>query len=108
MGVDNCLLVLVTEATLEASDKPTFDAKIDAAMRCAKNHWLVTNKDDRFRGAIAAIYELADEPTKARIMAEVDDMRNLSALISGIPIDVSQIKPSKNPLGLLRRWNEIK
>ena len=68
----------------------------------------MTDEDAQFKGAVAAVYEAStSEDERDRIRAELESLRDLSALLSGVPVDLEQITPLENPIGLRKMWQEV-
>lgn len=105
--MNTTLLALVaTECKAAAEKETTLEGRVTAAMKAAKNHWMVTDDNSQFQGAVAAIYELSDDETKERIKAEMDSLRYLSAMMSGVAVDFDAIPKLENPIGLMKSWRE--
>lgn len=105
--MNNVMLSLVaTECREAARSADTLDDRIKAAFKAARNHWMVRDENEQFQGAVAGIYELSDETDRERIKMEMDGLRALSALFSGVPVDMSQIPIPEKPIGLLKTWKE--
>jgi hypothetical protein len=103
------LIALVAHSSRQkAKGATTLDDIITRCFEGAKDHWMATQSEDQFQGAVCAIYELASEEDKPRIKEELHLIRSLSALLTGIPVDLGQVPTIENPIGLMKRWNEIR
>jgi hypothetical protein len=100
------LAIVASECKAAAAQETTLEGRIKACFKAAKNHWMVTDENAQMQGAVAAIYELSDEPTKARIKTEWNALRNLGAILDGVPLSLDQIGMPENPIGLLKMWKE--
>lgn len=101
--------IAATKARQAAEKETTLEGRIRAAMKATRQHWMATEEDDQFKAAVAAIYELSDEPTRSKILKEMEALRNINALISGVPVDLAALpEPDPEPIGLLNYWREVK
>lgn len=104
---DTCLMIAITEAREECKGKKKLQDRVLAAMRCANNHWLVTNEDERLRVAICAVIAESNEDDAKMIRNEWDALGNLSNAFSGkCSIDV--VKVPKKVVGILKLWAKVK
>lgn len=99
--------IVATECRHAAEKETTLDDRIAAAMNVAKDHYLTTDNDERFRGAIAAIYELSDEETRYRIKEEMDALKYLSAMLSDVSVNLDAMPKIENPIGLIKTWGRL-
>lgn len=92
--------------------EPDLIERIRKAMAEAKDYWMSTNDDLRFRAAVgAALVETKDEGEKDRIVRSVQALRDLSAMISGVPVDFERVAERMSefePLPLVKMWHEAK
>lgn len=100
--------IVMIECRAAASGATTLEGRIKAAFKSACNHWMVLDDNQRFQGAVAAVWDLSDDETKSRIEGEMKSLRTLSAICSGVPVDFAQIETPQNPIGLLGKWHEQK
>jgi len=89
------------------------DATITAVFRAARENWIVGHNDDQaFRAACGALLLVVDDETKERIKADLGALRALSAMISGVRVDIDavtrQLDGGPAPLGLMGRWHAAK
>ena len=92
----------------------SIEDKAQAAMRVAKDHWMVLDRDVQFRGSIGAllIHYGKDSPEYERIASELDSLRKLSAILqaaqAGLSVNLSEDDvPKHESLGLLKMWQDI-
>lgn len=111
--MENFHLVAATIQS-DCAGEPDLERRFRKAMKAAKDHWMVTNDQDQFRGAIGAVL-LSKETTddeKERINATVQSLAALNAMISGIPVDVGAMlkrqEEGPEPLPLVKWWSEVK
>lgn len=106
---DAALMIAVTEAghAIKGKSFPTLEAKLEAAMEATKDHWMLTDEDGRFRAAIGAVLCDCTPDEKERIESEMLALRTLSAMFSGIPVDLAGMKAPENPLKLMDLWRKV-
>jgi hypothetical protein len=96
----NCLLIAVAEAKAAAKGLDTLGAKMKAAMDATRNHWLITDEEERFQAAIHGLAAAVDEATVERIRVELDGLQQLQA--GQMPV----IDEDFEPIGLLKAWRD--
>lgn len=94
-------------------DEMTTEEMLRAAMKEARDHWIVTDENQRLMGAIVCVsLRLMKMPERAEDMEnlrrEVKTLQALSGIMSGLPIDLAQIEAPEKAFGLGKMWNEIK
>jgi hypothetical protein len=104
---DAMLMMGVTEAKAAAERFTSLDEQIDAAMNTMRNHWMILDEDLQFRCAVGALLLIVDEPTRQSIRSELNALKALSALMSGVPVDIERVEVGET-LGLLKRWKELR
>lgn len=113
---DNLFMILVGEIKQELAEnkiKNDIVEKLKFAMHLAKNHWLVTDSDTQFRGAIGGTmihYGKESEEFK-RMEWELQQLRRLEITIKaaqeGLSTTFSTIEDNQfTPIGLLKLWKE--
>ena len=105
---DALFAIGLTEAKAAAEKETTLHAQMDAAMKLMQHHWMILDEDLQFRCAVGALLMIVDEQTQETIKEEMASLKALSALMSGIPVDMERVTVPQNPLGLMKRWNELK
>ena len=97
----------MTECIEEAKNEESLDDIIDACFSAAKDHWMATEEDDQFLGAVGAILQLSNDEDEEKMRAELDTVKALNAAMSGVPVDFSAV-PSlrENPICLHGRWKK--
>lgn len=105
---DNLLMLVVAEARGAIVPTDSLEDRCRAAMKASYRHWMVTDEDTQFKGAVAAVFsESTDDDEKERIRLELESLRDLSALLSGVSLDLEAIHPLENPIGLRQMWVEV-
>ncbi len=111
---DAMLSIVATECRIACEGEPDFIERIRKAMKpVADGHWMVTDDDTCFRGAIGGVL-LAEETTdeeKERISFTLGQIRAIGALQSGVPVDLERM--TENPenielIPLIKLWHEAK
>ena len=105
--------LVVAECKSACAEEPELEERLKKAMFVAKDHWMVTNDDMRFRGAVVAAYvdPLTTEEEKERITFTLDQLRTLGAMTSGVPVDLDRAfaNPDKiQVVPLIKLWHEVK
>jgi hypothetical protein len=101
----NLLAIAATEAKAAAASESTLEAQLRAAMCVTRTHWLVTDEDDRFKAAVAAVFELSDPETQERLGAELQALRGLAEGKAGALFGM--LDAGQEPVGLLGLWREV-
>ena len=105
------VMVILVAADAEDAIKPgdTLEERLKAAMSAAKGHWMVTDDQLQFKGAIWAVLESCSPEERARIESELDLLKGLAAVQSGVPVDMPALleRTGKiDSIGLGRLWRE--
>ena len=111
--MNNAVLAIVaTEAKQAAQKETTLEGRLRAAMNAVKDHWMVTDDDVRFQGAVAGAHMLSDDSDKKRIEFELRFLRTMSAASSGVPVNLGALLEEAGedyePIGLTKLWHEAK
>ena len=110
--MDSVLAIACHEAKCEAEKFTTLDGMLRAAMKAMAALWVSIDDDLRSRGAVGGVLmvlnERGDAEAAARINSELEALRSLSALLSGVPVDMGRVAMPENPIGLMKLWGEVK
>lgn len=98
--------LVATECREAIKNEATLEGRLRAAMKVAKHHWMMPDEDTKLKGAVASVYEVSDEETKARIEVELKSLQYLSAMLAGVQVDLNSIPKLENPIGILKLWQE--
>lgn len=102
------LALVMAEAGSAIKPDDSLEDRCRAAMKACYRHWMVTDEDTQFKGAVAAVFVASDdEDEKERIRVELESLAHLSALLSGVPIDLERVTVPENPIGLRKMWQEV-
>ena len=105
---DNLILLVMAGARRAINPDQSLEERLRASMGACKNHFMVNDEDTQFKAAVAAVHELStDEDERRRIRVELNGLAALSALLSGVPVDVSQVETNDEPIGLSKIWREV-
>ena len=104
---DNLLMLVMVEARGAIKPEDSLEDRCRSAMKVSAHHWMVLDQDVQFRAAIAAVYESATDDEQERIKDELDNLRALNAMMTGVPVDFDNVKPVENPIGLNKMWREV-
>jgi hypothetical protein len=108
MPVDNLIHIIIALSKSVIKPDDSLEDRCRAAMKAAHANGIVTDEELQFKGAVAAVFvESTDEDEKERIRLELETLRDLSALLSGVPVDLEAIQPLENPIGLRKLWVEV-
>lgn len=105
-GVAVAAQMIAADANITAEG--TLEDRLRRAMENGKDQWLITDEDERFRASVGAVLLSATEDEKERLGAELRALRDFSALMRGLPIDVTRIETPENPVGLMKLWGDAK
>ncbi|MDP9090303.1 MAG: hypothetical protein M3O26_16375, partial [Pseudomonadota bacterium] len=95
---------------IEAECREELKGKTDAAemmriaFKTAHNHWMFTNEQDQFKGAIGAVLiTLKEGPEFERLKQSVTQLGKLSAMLNalqqGIPVDMERMLEQQQESG---------
>lgn len=93
-------------AIMALGDDADLESRFRAAAASTKHNWMAPDEDTAFRAAIAALYISAPEEDQPRILEEAEALKIISAMLSGIPVDLDAVKMPENPIGLMKLWRE--
>jgi len=105
--MNNSVMIAVVEAREACRGKKRLRDRLLAAMKKTKNHWLVTNEDERLQAAICAATLESNEDDAKAIKDEWDALKVLSSLLSGMG-SIVDIQTPKKTIGIFKLWKELK
>lgn len=103
--------MIEAEARDAIKNADSLEDKLKAAFNVARNHWMFTDENTQFSGGVGAVMVSVGPEHEyfARLETELKMLRGLNALLSGIPVDISQIVPEGfEAVGLNNIWHEVK
>lgn len=97
------------EAVKRLPEGSPIDDRFRVAMKVTYRHWMATNEEDQFLAACEAVYSTATEEEQERIKAEVQSLRDLSAMMEGVPVNFEELaeRVPVDPIGLRKLWHEV-
>lgn len=108
MNADNMVMIgaqmIHAEAKIKLED--SIEDRLKAAMKVGRNHWMITDEDQRFRASCGAVLLDATEEERERIGDELHNLRVLNALITGVSSNIDAMREQENPIGLLKLWKD--
>lgn len=104
--MDNSMCIAVMEIKGQIKTTDGLVNKLKAAMKIAKSHWLVTDDGKRFECAVGAVLCSVEGEDEARLLAELECLKVVSAMINGISVNLDEVPTPKNPIGLHKLWKE--
>ena len=113
---DAGLAIISSECESACANEPDLERRIVKAMRpVANGHWMFTGDEDLcFRGAIGGVLRSPQttEEEKERLIASVEGLRTISAILSGVPVDLEAAMDKLNSgpqvIPLQKLWLEAK
>lgn len=87
MEIPNTVMIAITELKGVAGTEPDYAKRVEKVMAAAAKHWMVTNEEEQFKAACGALL-LTSPDQKDEIESQLRALRNLSALVSGVPVDL--------------------
>ena len=115
MGTDVMLSLVISEC--EAAVKQCsggLNDKLRAAMNVAKDHWMVTDRETQFKGAVGSVMVHYGEGSQERIRieSELAKMRQVTAFLAASQAGLSPSLPESNadepePIGMMNIWREV-
>jgi len=107
--MNNAVISIVcTECKSAAEKETTVRGRLIAAFKVARNHWMATDEQEQFQGAVAAVHILSNEEDKRRLEQELLLLRTLNAASSGVPVAFEDLPVPTDPIGVLGLWHESK
>ena len=108
MGDTNTVIMIAATDAMDAcKGKKTLKAKLLAAMRAVKDHWLLTNKDEQFIAAIGGVAEISSEDDKHQILTEAKFLKAITSALNGGGVVLPQPPDGFKPIGLIKMWCEV-
>lgn len=104
--------IIHAEASTAIASAETLEEKFRAAFKKAGDYWMSTNPDIRFKGGIGAVLISigSDHPEHERICIELEQLKILNAMLSGVPVNFDAIpEPPEGhkPIGITKIWKEV-
>jgi hypothetical protein len=87
MEIPTSVMIAITELKEIAAGEPDYAKRVEKVMAAAVKHWMVVDEQEQFKAACGALM-LTSPDQKAEIESQLSALRNLSALVSGVPVDL--------------------
>jgi CRISPR/Cas system CMR-associated protein Cmr5 small subunit len=106
------IVISIIETYLKNQDHDTAEGWLKAAFELAKDEactWLISDEDSKFRAGVGAAFLHVSEEDQERIKIELGMLKNLSALMQGVAVDVSRVFEQPEgfeAIGLMKLWKE--
>ena len=97
-------------------NEPDLVERIKACMRVTHDHWMVTDEEQQFKGALGAAMVLSESGDKERIQSSLKPLQALGAMMSGVPVDLERVvreqeeakEAGQEPIPLRQLWADVK
>jgi hypothetical protein len=100
-------LVDTKRAAIEARDAGgDTEAVLRAAMVAARDNCMAPKGDDLLIAACGGFLE-AFPDMQGRVVAELQSLKALAALMSGVPVDMERFEAPEDPIGIGRVFREV-
>jgi hypothetical protein len=112
--MSNVVLIAAVEAEEAArAAGGTLKERLTAAMRAVQGHWLATREEDQFNAAFVGTARTCDDEEHTRLAAEMERMKTLEAVLSGVPVDWDAVEAQggsdrPKPLGAMAIWLSVR
>lgn len=105
-AANNAAVVCAMHVADAIKPADTLEQRVKAAFAASKDFWMSTDNDVRFRGSLAAVMDTASDEERISIVTSIEQLQLLSAMLKGIPIDLTKIKEPGTVLPLLGWYRE--
>lgn len=109
--ISNSMIIAINEIKSRLDKNAPLEDRLRKAMREALNHWLITNENEQFNCAVAAVLLTASEKERARISVEMKFLKALNVSSENVPVNWELLMDElegQEPIGLLPLWRSIK
>ncbi len=110
--MDNVTAIAMAEAIDQLNEqeninKLSLEDKLKIAMGVTKNHWLQTNEEEQLLAAINAVIYISNEEDQKVLKENIEELRAISAMINGVPVDLNKITNPQKRISILEMWGNI-
>lgn len=106
--------IVIAEVQPQLDPDSDLETRLRAAMALAKGHWMATNEDHQFRGAVGAVMLSygEDAPEFARIEHEMRLLQQVSTMVQAAQLGMSVgglsvADDAPEPIGLMGLWRDV-
>lgn len=112
-GMNNIVLFAAIDAETAAKTAGgTLENRLRAAMQATANHWMATNEEDQFNGAMQGCARTCDDAEREVLEAEIERLNLLSAMMSNVPVGIeaitARLEAMPESIGAQKMWREVK
>lgn len=108
--------IVATEAKHAAEGEADLIKRVKKCMAASVGHWMATDEEDQFAGAVAAAMTLSEGDELEALDLSMKALNSISALLSGAPVDLDAItaaiedtkKRGLPEIQLMKLWKEAK
>jgi hypothetical protein len=93
--------LIVAEAQPEAAKFTTTEDRLRAAFKVARNHFMAPDDSTALVAGLCAVHAISTPEEQERIVRAKKAIDALSALISGVPVDLEAVEANAAPLPLM-------
>lgn len=111
MSISNSMIIAIEEIKSKLDKSKPFLDNITTAMKEAQNHWLITDEEEQFKCAAGALMFIGNDEQKEVIEQELKGLRTISAMQSGVAVDLEVMMKTMDPdkfFGLMKIWKNLK
>ena len=105
------VMVQIISAECQSIKESDLSERIRQCMRLAYGHWMTTEEEVQFKGALAGAMLLSDEKDTELIVDSLKPLKALSALMSGVPVDMTRVLEDVDldkVIPLRKLWDDVK
>ena len=114
--MSNIQAIVATEARHAAEGETDLIERVKKCMAASVGHWITTDEEDQFAGALAAAMNLSEGDELEALEHAVKNLNNLSALLGGVPVDFDALEARRKEfeqrglpeIQIMKLWNEAK
>lgn len=103
--MDNAVMIMAVEISASLKKENSLEENVKIACKLAKNHWLVTDENDQFRGMVGALGTFYHDDIVI-IDRIKDEMEVIQTMASPNPNIFALLGDRSEPIGLLKFWKE--
>ncbi len=93
--------LIVHEAKPAAEKFTTVEDRLTAAFKVAKGHFMAPDDSTAIVAGLCAVHKLSTPEDQDRIVKAKKALDALSALLAGVPVDLSAVETPENPLRIM-------
>ncbi len=114
--MSNLRAIVAMDAKRGGEGEKDLTERVRKCMAASVNHWMATDEQDQFAGAVAGAIALSDGDEREALEAAVAALNSISAAIGGVPVNFEAMTEKRESLKergiqtipLTKIWNEVK